>query len=94
MNPQVSKLIKITSIIAISAALGLEAWNIYLHLNDAVLPTNLKPVHWLATIALVIHAIEGSIAATKVARNKNPLIYGIYTFFVGYIGLKELSDFN
>ena len=93
MNPQVSKLIKIISLIAISAALGLEAWNIYLHLNDAVLPANLKPVHWLATIALVVHAIEGSIAATKV-RDENPLIYGIYTFFVGYIGLKELSDFN
>ena len=94
MNPKISKLIKTISIIAISAALGLEAWNIYLHLNDAVLPASLKPVHWLATVALVVHVIEGAIAAAKVTRDKNPLIYGIYTFFVGYIGLKELLDLN
>lgn len=76
-----------------TSALGLQGWNLYLHLNNQLLPTNLKSIFWLASIALIAHGIEGLIAATKAAsRHKNPLTYGIYTFFVGTVALKELSD--
>ena len=57
------------------------------------LPSNLQPVFWLGSVALIAHAIEGVIAATKVnGSDRNPLTYGIYTFFVGFVGLQELSD--
>ena len=92
MKLQISNSIKTISILAISAALTLESWNLYLHLQDKSLPDNLNPVLWLATVALIVHGIEGAIAASKASsQNKNPLTYGIYTFFVGTIGLKELS---
>lgn len=93
MKPQISNLIKTVSILAISAALTLEAWNLYLHLQNKSLPNSLAPVLWLATVALIVHGIEGAIAAFKASsQGKNPLTYGIYTFFVGTIGLKELSN--
>ncbi len=93
MNPQTLKLIKITSITLITAALGLELWNIYLYFNNAVLPGSLKPWFWLATVALVGHGVEGLIAALNASsRDRHPLTYGIYTFFVGFVGLQELFD--
>ena len=92
MKPQ-SNLIKTISIIAISGALILESWNLYLHLQNKSLPDSLNPVLWLATIALIVHSIQGAIAAFKASsQGKNPFTYGIYTFFVGTIGLKELSN--
>ena len=93
MDTKTSQIIKITSIVAITAALGLEVWNLYLHLNHQMLPKKLNPVFWLGTIALIAHGVEGLIAAFNAGdRNKNPFTYGIYTFFVGYIGLQELFD--
>ena len=93
MESQISNLIKTVSIIAISAALTLEGSNLYLHLQNRSLPNSLNPVLWLATVALVVHGIEGAIAAFKASsQGKNPFNYGIYTFFVGTIGLKELSN--
>ncbi len=91
MKLSVSQLFKIVSIILITAALGLELWNSYLYFHQAALPTNLQPLFLLANIVLFVHAIEGIIAAINV-RNRNRLFYGVYTFFVGYIGLKELSE--
>lgn len=39
---------------------------------------------------MVIHAIEGAIAARIASsRNENPLRAGIYTFFTGMVGLAE-----
>ena len=91
MNPNTSRLIKATSTILITAALGLEIWNIYLFLNNTVLPDWLEPFFWIGNVALVAHGIEGIIAGFKV-RDRNSITYGIYTFFVGFIGLKELSQ--
>ena len=92
MKPQISNLIKTVSIVAITGALILEGGNLYLQLQNKSLPNSLNPVLWLATIALIVHSIEGAIAAFKArSQNKNPLTYGIYTFFIGTIGLKELS---
>lgn len=93
MNPKTSSLIKITSVTLITAALGLEIWNIYLHFNNEILPSKLNPAFWLGTVALVGHGIEGFIAAFNASsRHKNPLTYGIYTFFVGFVALQELFD--
>ena len=93
MNPKISQLIKVTSIMLITAALGLETWSIYLQLNNKLLPTKLNPIWWLGTIALIAHSIEGIVAAFNAgSRNKNPITYGIYTFFVGFVGLQELFE--
>ena len=91
MNPRTSQLIKIISIISITGALGLEIWNIYLHFNNEMLPKKLNLIFWLGTVALIAHGVEGLIAAFYAdSRSQNPFTYGIYTFFVGYIGLQEL----
>ena len=88
-----SNIIKVISIVAITSALGLEAGTLYLHLQNKSLPSSLNSLFWLASIALTVHGIEGAIAAVKASSRKiNPVSYGIYTFFVGFIGLKELSD--
>lgn len=93
MKQQIFNLIKITSTILITSALGLEFWNLYLHLQNNSLPTNLNSVFWLGSFALIAHMIEGVIAALNAnSHNKNPFTYGIYTFFVGFVGLKELFD--
>ena len=93
MNPKTSKIIKTTSVTLISTALGLEIWNAYLHFNNEMLPENLNSILLLSTIALIAHGIEGLIAAFNASpRNENPLFYGIYTFFVGFVGLQELFD--
>lgn len=93
MNSKISQLIKVTSIVLIAAALGLEIWSIYLQLNHKILPPKLSPVWWLGTIALIAHGIEGIVAAFNASsRNKNPITYGIYTFFVGFVGLQELFE--
>ncbi|NET83448.1 MAG: hypothetical protein F6J94_16450 [Moorea sp. SIO1F2] len=93
MNKQLFSLIKITSIILITCALGLEIWYIYLQLTDGSIPSNLYYALWLASIALISHFIEGLIAAFKAdSCDKNPITYGIYTFFVGFVGLWELFN--
>lgn len=93
MNSKISQVIKITSTIFISGAIGLECWNIYLNLHNAYLPANLNRILWIGNVALVAHGVEGLIAAFKAgSQNKNPIAYGIYTFFVGFPGLKELDS--
>lgn len=93
MKSQIRKSIKIIATMVIVAALGLVGWNLYLHLQGESLPTNLNSLFWLGSFVLSAHAIEGIIAATKAtAKAKNPWQYGIYTFFVGFIGLQELSE--
>lgn len=95
MKQKIFSLIKIASTILITSALGLEIWQVYLLLNNASLPNQLYPVLWLGTIALIAHAIEGFIAAFQANTcNKNSLTYGIYTFFVGFVGLLELQEIS
>ena len=93
MKSQIRKLIKIIATMVIVAALGLVGWNLYLHFQSKSLSTNLISLFWLGNIVLVAHTIEAVIAAIKaVSQAKNPWKYGIYTFFVGFIGLQELSE--
>ena len=93
MNPQLAKSIKIISTIAMTCALGLEGWNFYLYLQGKSLPPDLNSIFLIASVALIAHGVEGLIAALKASfQDKNPLRYGIYTFFVGFVGLQELTD--
>ena len=95
MNQNVARVIEVISSLVISASLGLSAWNLSLHLQGKTLPSNLTAFAWLAIAALVAHGIEGAIAASKArAYNFNPWLYGIYTFFVGYVGLQKLKDIS
>lgn len=92
-NKSLFTLIKIISIILITSALGLESWNTYTLLNHRTIPSYLNPILWFERFAMTIHFIEGIIAAYKApSRNKIPINYGIYTFFVGTVGLLELFD--
>jgi hypothetical protein len=93
MNPTVAKSLKIVSTLAMTGALGLLGWNLSLHLQGESLPSNLTSLFWLGSVALVAHGVEAIIAGLKArAHNKNPLRYGIYTFFVGFVGLQELVE--
>ncbi|MGF1486946.1 MAG: hypothetical protein ACFBSE_07520 [Prochloraceae cyanobacterium] len=72
-----------------------ELGNIYLVVSHHQIPQSLQTIYWLERPALMIHLIEGIIAAYySTNKEKNPLIYGIYTFFVGTIGLWELLKNN
>ena len=80
--------VKVFSSVLISGALGLELWNILAE-SSPVLPWPL--VFYLGRFALVSHGIEAMIAAVYASsQGRSPLFTGIYTFFVGTIGLFEL----
>ncbi|MEL7418564.1 MAG: hypothetical protein AAGK10_08305 [Cyanobacteria bacterium J06555_3] len=93
MNPIAVRSIKVISSLVMSIALGSVGWDLYLHAQGESLPANLTFLVWFGSVALVAHGMEGLIAASKASsQHKNPLIYGIYTFFVGFVGLQELSN--
>ena len=85
--------IKFISTLLITCAIGLELWNIYAIYTQAQIPNFLHPVFWIERFAVISHLIEGIIAAYFAPlHNKTPLKYGIYTFFVGTVGLLELFE--
>jgi hypothetical protein len=91
VNSTVAKFIKIASSLVITSALGLLGWNLLLYLQGASLSPNLTSLFQLGSFILVAHGIEGVIAAFKApAYNQKPLFWGVYTFFVGFVGLQEL----
>lgn len=93
MQKKFFALIKVVSTLLITGAIGLEMWNIYARLHQDALPNGLNLVFWIGSVPLAIHAIEGGIAvAFAPSRQKSPIQYGIYTFFVGTVGLLELFE--
>jgi hypothetical protein len=91
MKQQIFTGIKYLSTILITGAIGLELWHLYTVFSDRSFSAWLHPMLWLGRFALVAHLIEGVIAAIYAPRKqKSPLSYGTYTFFVGTIGLSEL----
>jgi ABC-type polysaccharide transport system permease subunit len=87
--------IKIISSILITGALGLDIWCLSSLFCDRTFPNILYPVVWIANIALVIHLIAGIIAAIIAnTLQKSFFTYGIYTFFVGFVGLWELHQIS
>jgi hypothetical protein len=94
----ITQIIKFASIIVTSLAIILELLLIFSWLNNAnFLPINIIII-WLAHVAIFSHFIEGIIAfwyiKSKNIIDKNPLKYGIYTFFTGTLSLTELFDIN
>lgn len=86
-------IIKFISVFLIASALGLELWNVHALLTNSKMPSSLSPIFWIERFAIAIHLVEGVIAASYApSRNKRPIKYGTYTFFVGTVGLLELFD--
>ena len=85
--------IKILSTILITGALGLELRNLYA-LQSQMTPLDLPfPLLWIGRFALVAHFLEGMIAFIYAPfRNQSAIASGIYTFFVGTVGLVELFE--
>lgn len=85
--------IKVVSTVLIASAIGLELWNIQGTITNSHLPSSLNPVFWIERFALTAHLIEAAIASYYApTKNKMPIKYGIYTFFVGTVGLLELFE--
>ncbi|TVP61939.1 MAG: hypothetical protein EA343_12625 [Nodularia sp. (in: Bacteria)] len=84
-------MIKVISTIFISGAIGWELWNIYAAMNNISIPSSLNFIFWLERFAITAHLIEAGIAAFYApTKQKMPITYAIYTFFVGTIALIEL----
>ena len=95
LKTQFKNRIKVFSTILMISAIVWELANIYAILHHYQIPQSLQTIYWVERPALTIHLIEAIIAASySSAKQKNPLIYGAYTFFVGMIGLWELFKNN
>ncbi|BAY78029.1 hypothetical protein NIES25_44990 [Nostoc linckia NIES-25] len=91
IGQKIAGFIKIVSIVLIASALGLELGKILGVLDINEIPNNLTPIFGIARFALIVHLFEGIIAAIySGSKSKLPFQYGIYTFFVGTVGLVEL----
>jgi hypothetical protein len=89
--PILIQAIKIVSTLLISGAIILETWNLITHFIDRPLPEIFKWVIIIERFALISHLIEAIIAGFSAQRQeKNPLRSGVYTFFVGTVGLWEV----
>lgn len=87
-------LIKILSTGLMTSAIGLEAWNLYAQTHAGLaspLPTSLQPLFWFTRFAVIAHLLEAIAAMIYApAKHQRSLPYGVYTFFVGTVGLVEL----
>lgn len=85
--------IKIISTMLIVGVLGLELRNLYA-VQSQMTPLELPfPLLWIGRFALVAHFLEGMIAFIYAPfRNQSAIASGIYTFFVGTVGLVELFE--
>ncbi|GAB4227611.1 MAG: hypothetical protein Kow00121_56350 [Elainellaceae cyanobacterium] len=87
------QVIKGLSTVLITGAIALELGNLIAPFVGFYLPNSLQPIFWITRFALVAHGIEAAIASIYApSRNKFSLSYGIYTFFVGTVGLVELFN--
>lgn len=88
-------LIKVISIFVMTAAIGLEIFNLYELLAQKEIPASLNLFIWLAHVPVVAHLIEAIIAGYYApSKNQKSLNYGVYTFFTGTVGLLELFAIN
>lgn len=88
LNPTLSTAIKSLSTGLITAILALQLWTLW---TQEQLSDRLHLVLTIGYGVLALHAIEGILAAFYApSRAKQPLSYGLYTFFVGFPSLLEL----
>ncbi|WP_414550538.1 hypothetical protein [Anabaena sp. CCY 0017] len=93
MNIQktLTTMIKVISTVFMSCAIGWELWNIYAVMNNLSIPSSLNFIFWIERFAITAHSIEAVIAAFYAPKKqKTPIKYAIYTFFVGTVALIEL----
>ncbi|OJJ24706.1 hypothetical protein BI308_15535 [Roseofilum reptotaenium AO1-A] len=86
------QVIKIGATLLMSGAIALESYNLIHPFINASVPSLLFGLIIVARVAVIVHVLE-AIAAAYLAHShqQNPLKTAIYTFFVGTIGLWELS---
>ena len=85
--------IKVLSIVLMTSAIALELWHIQAVINNTNIPSILNPVFLIERFAIAAHLVEAVIAAYYApSREKTPIKYATYTFFVGTVGLLELFD--
>jgi hypothetical protein len=85
---RLSNFVKVLACIVISGALGLELWNIVL---QGSLYSDWSIIFWFGRLALISHGIEAIIATFFASsRGRSALNMGVYTLFVGTLGLVEL----
>lgn len=89
-NPYQWLAIKITSFVLVFMALGVMGWKLYAILNQQEVPSKLNVWVWVGSALVLLHTIEGAIAAGIAhSRGESALKCGIYTFFTGMAGLSE-----
>jgi len=86
------RLVKALAIGVTASALALELCNLYLWLNGNSSPLQgFNILFAFGRFVLICHGIEGAIAATLAPSKRQPRVWsGLYTFFVGTVGLLEL----
>ncbi len=85
--------IKVLSPILICGALGVEIWTLYTLRTGSPLPPLPIGLFWFERFALTAHTVEGVVASIFAqSREQSPIPYGLYTFFVGTVGLLELFE--
>ncbi|MEM7579300.1 MAG: hypothetical protein ACFB02_06955 [Mastigocoleus sp.] len=93
MNKKYFSPVKVVAAIFTTVAVCLEIWNIYdISSNNHILQ-NLNVLLWFAHFVFIAHLVEAIVAIIFASsKNQQPLKYGVYTFFVGTVGLLELFD--
>lgn len=88
------KSVKFISPLVMLGAIFFDGNFIYLSLNHQDISKLFTVLFILGTLIIVIHAIEGIVAGylAKDKEDKNPILYGIYTFLTGTIALYELLE--
>ena len=95
MKPMLISLIKYLSIVLMTGAIGLELWRLESAFTQHQQPAVPLVIFWMARLALIVHGLEGIIAAVYAMRQqKSPFSHAVYTFFVGTIGLVEMYNNN
>ena len=93
------KLVKYISPVVMLAAVFFDANFMYLSSNEITMPKYFTGLFILGTLLIVVHTIEGVFAGILVKKqqaqtktDKNPVLYGIYTFLIGTVGIYELYE--
>jgi hypothetical protein len=88
------KSVKFISPLVMLGAIFFDGNFIYLALNHQDIPKLFTALFILGTMIIIIHGIEAFVAGylAKDKEDKNPILYGIYTFLTGTIALYELLE--
>jgi len=84
-------IIKVAATTIITGAIFLELFNLGLHVFCNMTLQGWDLVFLFGRIALIAHALEAGVASVLAPSiNKSAWKFGIYTFFVGTVGIMEI----